>query len=379
MYSRIHIPITQSTFLFGPRGTGKSTYLHHHFPHSPYIDLLDDEIYTALLADPKKISVYIPSQCADFIIVDEIQKLPKLLDEVHRLIENKKYRFILTGSSARKLRRSEVNLLGGRALTEKMFPLTVAELGEDFDLVHSLQFGHLPMAYTSAAPAKYLASFVKTFLEEEVKQEGLTRNLGAFSRFLQAASFSQAGLLSISDVARECSVERKVVENYFIILEDLLLAYRIPVFAKKAKRRLVQHAKFFYFDVGIYQAIRPKGPLDTPENIEGAALETLVFQEIAAMNSLLNLGYEIYFWRTSHKIEVDFVLYGPKGLVAVEIKRSRKFDHRDLSGLKAFLKDYPMAKAFFVYGGEQKQYAEGIEVWPVIDFLKQLQPILSAG
>jgi len=211
--------------------------------------------------------------------------VPELLNEVHRLIEGRKARFVLTGSSARKLRGKGINLLGGRALTYQLFPLTAVELGTDFNLKRSVEFGHLPVACTEKEPQPYLESYVKTYLREEVQQEGLTRNLGAFARFLETASLSQTGQLNISEVARDSSVERKVVENYFHILEDLLLAQRLPVFTKRAGRRIVQHPKFYIFDAGVYRTIRPKGPLDGPEEIRGSALETLVYQELRANRS----------------------------------------------------------------------------------------------
>lgn len=186
-------------------------------------------------------------------------------------------------------------MLAGRALTLHMYPLTIAELGDDFRLEHSIRYGQLPSVYKEAQPQKYLESYVKTYLEEEIRQEGLTRSLSAFARFLEAASFSQGSVLNISSVARECYVERKVVENYFSILEDLRISYRVPIFSKKAKRRLVVHPKFYFFDVGVYRTLRPMGPLDTPEEVDGVALETLFLQELVALNGGLDLGYHIYY------------------------------------------------------------------------------------
>ena len=209
MYSRmIKSPKAKSFFLFGPRGTGKTTWVKANFPGAVYLDLLEAEIYNDLLANPQRLENFIPADFDGWIIIDEAQKIPDLLNEVHRLIENNKYKFILTGSSARKLKRKGPNLLAGRALTYFMHPLTVNELGGDFNLSHSLTYGQLPCAYAEEDPKKYLESYVKTYLQEEVQQEGLTRNLAAFSRFLETASFSQASTLNISSVARECAVER---------------------------------------------------------------------------------------------------------------------------------------------------------------------------
>lgn len=370
-------PISKSFFLFGPRATGKTTWLKSNFPDCLYIDLLESELYHALLASPERLNTLVPNPYSDWIIIDEIQRVPELLNEVHRLIEKRKLKFILTGSSARKLRAKGVNRLAGRALTRYMHPLTAGELGNDFALETSLDYGHLPSIYTEANPADYLAAYVQTYLREEVLQEGLTRNLQMFARFLEAASFSQASTLNISEVARDCNANRKLAESYFFILEDLLIGHRVPVFTKRAKRRMAAHPKFFLFDVGVYRAIRPKGPLDSPGEIDGAALETLVFQELRAVNDLYGLGYQIYYWRTSNSREVDFILYGEKGLIGIEIKRAANIRNNDLKGLKTFQKDYPMADLLMFYGGEKKITIGDIQVIPLTRALTTLPQILE--
>ncbi|MFH0813021.1 MAG: ATP-binding protein [Pseudomonadota bacterium] len=378
MYSRlIKSPQNKSFFLFGPRGTGKTTWVKSAFPKSVYIDLLEAELFNDLTANPQRLANFIPHDFKGWVIIDEVQRIPDLLHEIHRLIETKKFYFILTGSSPRKLKRKGPNLLAGRALTFSMHPLSVAELREDFRLEHSLKYGQLPSVYTEADPKKYLEAYVRTYLEEEIRQEGFARNLSAFARFLEAASFSQGSVLNVSSVARECYVERKVVENYFSILEDLLIAYRIPIFSKKAKRRLVAHSKFYFFDTGVYRTLRPMGPLDAPEEVDGIALETLFLQEVIALNSALDFGYKIFYWRTSNGREVDFVLYGPKGLLSFEIKRTARITSAMLGGLKSFLADYPMAKAYFVYGGNRRMYDDKIEIVPVLEILKNLKTFLS--
>ncbi|MEW5767578.1 MAG: ATP-binding protein [bacterium] len=379
MYSRlIQPPQDKSFFLFGPRGTGKTTWVRSSFPEAVYLDLLEAELFNDLLANPQRLANFIPKDFNDWVIIDEVQKIPELLDEVHRLIEKEKRKFILTGSSARKIRQKGPNLLAGRALTYALHPLTASELKKYFDLDHSVRYGQLPCVYTESDPKGYLESYVRTYLEEEVRQEGLTKNLGAFYRFLEAASFSQGSVLNISSVARECAVQRKVVENYFSILEDLLIAYRVPVFSRKAKRRLAAHPKFYFFDAGVYRTLRPAGPLDMPEEIEGAAFETLLFQELKAINAALGLGYKIYYWRTSNNMEVDFVLYGDKGILAFEVKRRKKVSNSMLRGLRSFLADYPMAKAYFVYGGERRMREAEIEIIPMSDILKELPVRLKA-
>lgn len=377
MYSRlIKSPENKSFFLFGPRGTGKTTWVKQSFPNAVYIDLLESRLFNDLLADPQRLVNFIPNNFNDWIVIDEVQKIPELLNEVHRLIEKHKYKFILTGSSARKLRRKGPNLLAGRALNYSMHPLTAIELGKDFDLNHSLMFGNLPSVYVESNPKDYLESYIKTYLQEEIQQEGLTKNLGRFSRFLEAASFSQGSVLNISEVSRECAIERKVVENYFTILEDLLLAYKVPIFTKRAKRRLVAHPKFYFFDVGIYRTLRPMGPLDAPEEVEGISFESLLFQELKAINDYYGLGYKIYYWRTSNNLEVDFVLYGERGLKAFEIKRRGRVPSSELRGLKAFLKDYPTAKAYYIYGAERRMSEGDIDIIPLDYALKNLPAIL---
>ncbi|OGC05551.1 ATPase [candidate division WOR-1 bacterium RIFCSPLOWO2_02_FULL_46_20] len=378
MYSRlIKPPEDKSFFLFGPRGTGKTTWVKATFPGAVYLDLLEAELFNDLLADPQRLEKFIPKGLSDWIIIDEVQKIPELLNEVHRLIEKYKHRFVLTGSSARKLRRKGQNLLAGRALTFALHQLTALELGNDFDLSRSLKFGQLPSVYIEKDPKAYLESYVKTYLEEEIRQEGLTRNLGAFSRFLEAASFSQGSVLNIAAIARECAVERKVVENYFSILEDLLIAYKIPVFAKKAKRRMAAHPKFYLFDVGLYRTIRPMGPLDRPEETDGVALETLLFQELNAINDYYKLGHKIFYWRTASNLEVDFVLYGEKGIKAFEIKRTGKVNSSMLKGLKAFLMDYPSASAYFIYGGERRMRDGEVDIIPLAEVFRELPKILD--
>jgi len=377
MYSRLIKPPKKSFFLFGPRSTGKTTWVKKTFPKAVYIDLLEAELFNDLLANPQRLENFIPKDFRNWVIIDEVQRIPDLLNEIHRLIEKHKYKFVLTGSSARKLRRRGINLLGGRALTYSLHPLTAVELGNDFDLEHSLKYGHLPCAYTEPEPKKYLESYVKTFLEEEIRQEAITRNLSAFSRFLESASFSQGAMLNISSVARECAVERKVVENYFTILEDLLIAYRIPVFTKRAKRRLAAHPKFYFFDVGVYRTLRPMGPLDMPEQVEGIAYETLFFQELLAINDALDLGYDVSYWRTSNNEEVDLIMYGHKGIKAFEVKRTGKIKRSMLRGLRLFLRDYPMAKAYFIYGGNRPMREESINILPFEDTLKNLPAILK--
>lgn len=370
---RFKYPENNSFFLLGPRGTGKSFFIRETFPRAVYLDLLEDRVYQPLLAQPSRLEHAIPSGHKDWIIIDEIQKVPALLDEVHRLIEKKRYKFILTGSSARKLKKSGANLLAGRAFTRHSYPLTALELKDDFDLKKALKTGLLPKAYLEKDAKSYLASYVTTYLKEEVQQEGLVRNIGAFARFLEAASFSQGQVLNYSNISAECSVERKTVTNFFQILEDLLLASFVEVFSHRAKRDLIKHRKFYFFDVGVFRQIRPKGPLDSEEEISGAAAETLVFQEIKARNEYEDWDYKIHFWHTKNHLEVDFVLYGPRGLKAIEVKAGGRPRDRDFEGLLEFKKDYPKADLFLIHGGPEEKIHKDIRVLPLEKFLKETE------
>ena len=374
MYTRIlKVPDSNGFFLFGPRGTGKTTLLKSILPHALFFDLLDSDIYTSFLASPKRLSESIPPGWKEWVVLDEVQRVPQILYEVHRLIESRGLRFAITCSSARKLKRGEADLLAGRARTLSMFPLTAEELGNDFNLHQSLLYGNLPTIFRSTDPKQYLASYTATYLREELQQEGIVRDLPGFSRFLEAASFSQAQVLNISKVASECHVDRKTVQNYFTILEDLLIAVRIPVFRKKARRETVAHQKFFFFDTGVFRSIRPRGPLDTDADIDGPCLETLLLQELRATNHYYDLGYEILFWRTKSGKEVDFVLYGEHGLIAIEVKRSDRVNADALSGLRAFREDYPIARTYLLHGGGRDGWEDNIRVMPLESFLKNVR------
>lgn len=379
MNARSLIAPATSFFLLGPRGTGKSTWVQSAFPDALRLDLLEESVYTDLLGHAERLEARADAVGATTIVIDEVQKLPAILDEVHRLIERRGFRFALTGSSARKLRRSGVNLLAGRALSLTMHPFTPAELGPRFKLGHAIRHGLLPAAWMRPDPAAYLASYAGTYLREEVLQEGLVRNLASFHRFLEAATFSQANQLNVQRVAAECGLSRKTAESHFDLLDDLLLGVRLPVFKRRAARAMTTHPKFFLFDAGVYRAIRPRGPLDSDDEIDGAAIETLVFQTLRAENANQNLGYELYFWRTTAGQEVDLVAYGPHGLHAFEVKRSSRFREEDLDGLRLFCADYPEARAQLLYGGTTRYRFGPIDVTPLGEGLLELGGRLSGG
>lgn len=378
-YGRLlHIDINASgsLFLFGPRGTGKTSWIKSNLHDILYFDLLNTEVFNDFLTHPEHLKKRIPPKFKHYIVIDEVQKIPELLNEVHRLIETYGYRFILTGSSARSLRRAGVNLLAGRALNYTMHPLTCYELDNDFSLEAALKFGLLPSVYHVADPSYYLETYITTYLREEILQEGLLRNLSQFARFLETASFSQGQMINMSEIAREAAIDRKLVSNYFSILEDLLIGYWLPVFTKRAKRRLTASPKFYLFDPGVYTILRPKGPLDSPEEIEGTALETLFLAHLRALNDYYRLGYQLFYWRTSNQVEVDFIVYGERGLFAFEIKRSRQLHRSALRGLKAFHDDYPIADCYLLYGGEHEEFHGNLHVMPFSQGLDQLLSIL---
>ncbi len=371
------IPVEASSFfLFGPRGTGKTTWLAENFPDSLYIDLLDDVIYRGFLTHPERLVEYIEAAGrTQTVIIDEIQRVPALLSLVHQQMElHKDLRFILTGSSARKLKRAGVDLLGGRALLKKCFPFMAAELGDRFDLEAALAHGLIPLVETAEYASRTLAAYIALYLKEEVQQEGLVRNIDNFSRFMESISFSHGQVLNISEVAREAEVSRKTVEGYIQILHDLLLSYELPVFTKRAKRTLIKHNKFYFFDVGVYVTLRPKGPLDKPEEITGAALEGLFLQHLHAWVHYGNRDAKIFFWRTKSGTEVDFVLYGRDEFTAFEIKNTTRIRKKDLNGLKSFGTDYPEAQLLFLYRGSERRKIDGILCLPVADFLSCLVP-----
>lgn len=367
-------PKYESFFMFGPRGTGKSTWLRQYYPDAYIIDLLDHEQYLQYLSHPEHLNAVVAARANDSpqIIIDEIQRVPNLLNSVHSLIEkNDRIQFIMTGSSARKLRHGGVNLLGGRALERKMHPFIAAELGEAFQLNHALQYGLIPLIVQSRDPLNKIKAYISLYLKEEVQSEGLVRHIGDFARFLEVMSFSHGSLLNLSNIAREAKVSRKVCENYLSILKDLLLASTIPCFQKRAQREMVQAEKFYFFDTGIYTHLRPKGPIDRFEEIYGIALEGLVYQHLQAWVDYIMKDVSIYYWRTRGGAEVDFILYGPDCFMAIEVKYAKQVQRKDLSHLKSFCIDYPEATPLLLYMGSESINIEGIACEPVETFLKQ--------
>ncbi len=340
------------------------------------MDLLDPGTLRELAARPERLRERVAgAKGVGTVVLDEVQKLPELLEVVHGLIEDKSgVRFILTGSSARKLRRGGVNLLGGRAASKTLHPFMAAELGERFRFEEALRRGMLPVVMGAEDPDEVLRAYNGLYLREEVQAEGLVRNVGSFSRFLEGISFSQAAVLNLANVARECAVNRKTVEGYLEILEDLLLAFRVPVFTRRAKRALAAHPKFYFFDAGVFRANRPVGPLDSAAEIDGAALEGLVAQHLRAWCDYSRGGHQLHYWQTRTRAEVDFVVYGESGLHALEVKNTDRVRPEDLRGLKSFAEDYPQSRRLFLYRGRERLLRDGIMVLPATEFLASLVP-----
>lgn len=363
-----------SFFLLGPRGTGKSTWLSEIMAKSLTLDLLQPEIHRRYLARPELLSEWLAANWkGQTVVIDEIQRVPELLSVVHQSIEKQKIRFILTGSSARKLKRTGIDLMAGRAAMSVSHPFMASELGSDFSLEKALVYGLVPLVYASEEPDATLNGYISLYLQEEVQAEGLVRNIGNFSRFLEVISFSHGSILNISEVSRECQVSRKTVEGYVAILEDMLLGARLPVFSKRAKRGLVKQSKFYYFDAGVFRSLRPKGPLDRPEELDGLTTEGLVYQHLNAWCDYTG-DHKLFFWRTPAGTEVDFIIYGQSTFYAVEVKNSRSVSRKDVRALKAFCSDYPESKAVLLYRGKERIKINDILCVPCEDFLVGLQP-----
>lgn len=363
-------------FLLGPRGTGKTSWCQNQYPDALRVDLLNPAVLRQYSVEPEYlIGLVEGNQKARHVVIDEIQKLPALLEVVHLLIERKLgQQFILTGSSARKLRRQGVNLLGGRATQKLMYPYMASELGKRFKLSTALRQGMLPVVWGAEDPTAVLEAYNALYLHEEVQMEGLVRNIGGFARFLQAMSFSHAAILNLANVSRDAQVSRKTVEGYLEVLEDLLLGFRLEIFSKRAKRELASHPKFYFFDAGVFRANRPAGPLDVASELDGAALEGLVAQHLRTWCGYSQGKHRLHYWQTRSRTEVDFVIYGEFGLYAIEVKNSRRVDSSDLTPLKHFAEDYPQATRYLLYRGTDRLKRDGVLCIPCEDFLLALRP-----
>ena len=371
---RINLPKGKSAFLWGPRKTGKTTYLKAAFPNSLMYDMLKTDHFLDFIKRPyllrEQILASTPQQLKEPVIIDEVQKIPQLLDEVHWLIENKGLRFLLCGSSARKLKRGKANLLGGRAWRYEMYPLVSREV-ENLDLLKALNRGLIPAHYLEEDYRKSLRAYVRDYLKEEVFDEGLTRNIPAFSRFFEAMGYSHGELTNYANIARECGVDAKTVKEYYQILVDTLLGTMIEPYKKRQERQVITKAgKFYLFDVGIAGGLTKRHIPEQKGELFGRALEHFILMEIMAHRSYSDLDYEVNFWRTKTGLEVDFIL--GRGEVAVEVKGTGRIDSSDLHPLKAFIQEYHPRRAYLVCNERTQRIHGDIHIVPWRDFLSMI-------
>lgn len=363
----------ESFFLWGPRQTGKSTLLRSLYPDAVWLDLLktDEQIrYASRPALLREELEAVPPGL--LVVVDEVQKAPGLLDEVHWLVENRGRVFALSGSSARKVRRSHANLLGGRAVRYEMFGLTSGEIGQELDLVRALNHGFLPRHYLSETPGRLLRSYVNDYLKEEVLAEGLSRNLPAFTTFLAAAALSDGELVSFATIARECGVSAPAVKGWFEVLVDTLLGDFLPAFTKRPKRRVIGAPKFYFADVGVVNHLAKRGRMEPGSALFGKAFESWVRHELRAYSSYRERFFDLSYWRLASGIEVDFVV--DDMVAAVEAKATPRVKSDDLNGLRQIRIDHPKLKERFVVSLEPKPRVteDGIVVLPWRTFVERL-------
>lgn len=373
MYKRKQILVNrggESCFLWGPRQTGKTTLLKDLFPDSPLYDLLLSDQYGRLQMQPSLLrQELLANPPKTPVIIDEVQKIPALLDEIQWLIVNHKIQFILSGSSARKLKRGGANLLGGRALRYELFPLTSAEI-PDFDLLKALNNGLLPRHYLAGDARNLLEAYVGEYLKEEIAAEALTRNIPAFSRFLEAAAFSNGEVVNYKNIASDCGVSMPTAKQYFGILEDTLIGGLVPPFLKRPKRRTIHAPKFYFFDVGLANYLLKRGRIEAHSEVFGRAFEHFIRQELAAHSRYSGLGYPVTYWRTSSQLEVDFILGDHH--TAVEVKGTAQAGPHHLKGLKAFRDEYKVKNSIVVSMDPKPRLMDGITILPWNVFLAKL-------
>lgn len=360
----------ESCFLWGARQTGKSTLLKSRYPDALWFDLLLSDVYDRLRSRPSILRETVLADDANkLVIIDEIQFIPELLNEVHWLIVNENRKFILSGSSARRILRSDVNLLGGRAIRYQLFPLVSAEI-PDFDLPKALNNGLLPRHYLSDNARRLISSYVGSYLQDELIREAQIRKVGVFSRFLEAAAFSNAEMVNYSNIATDCGVSVHTIKSYFEVLEQTLIGRYVPVYQHRPKRRVIQAPKFYFFDLGIVNHLLRRGKIEPRSEIFGSAFEHFIYQEIYAHSHYSGLDYPISYWRTASQLEVDFIL--GEHQVALEIKGIDHISNRHIRGLKAFMEDYQVKKAILVCTEPMARLVDGIYILPWQDFLEQL-------
>ena len=356
----------KSHFLFGPRQTGKTTWVRHALPGLPVYDLLDSSVFLALGQRPARLAEE-RSPSDRLVVIDEIQRLPELLHEVHRMIEQRGIRFLLTGSSARKLRRGGVNLLGGRARIRQLHPLTSRELGAHFDLPRAIERGLLPSIYFSDDPRADLEAYTGAYLQQEIVAEAAVRNVPAFSRFLRVAALCNATLVNFTNVASDAQVPRTTVYEYFEILKDTLLVREVPAWKRSRKRKPLVSSKYYFFDVGVVSALQ--GRLIKPNTPEfGTAFETWLLHELSSYSDYVS-GEPVQYWRSTSGFEVDFILGDH---TAVEIKAKQDVSPQDLKSLRALAEEAKLKRYICVSLEPRRRHVEGITILPFRQFLSTL-------
>jgi predicted AAA+ superfamily ATPase len=365
-----------SFFLFGPRGTGKSTWVRGQLRDAYVVNLLPADTMLRYERDPAAFRAEILARPASqWIVVDEIQRVPRLLDEIHFLMEEKGYkRFVLTGSSARKLKRGAANLLAGRAVVRTLFPLTSRETDFAIPTAQRLRYGSLPMSVTAdddEAREDYLRAYVSTYLSEEIKAEGLVRDLGGFSRFLDVASLAAGQTTNVSNLARDAAVSRETARGYFEILVDTLIGYWLPAYRPRAKVKEIAHAKFYWFDSGVLHAAAGGFDQPRPADWDGVLLEHFVLHEIRSYLHYAGTKGSLAYWGTPSGSEVDVVWWYGSKAVAIEVKHGDRFRREYTQGLDAFRATHP-AKCYVVYRGDRELDVDGVHVLPIDLFLRRL-------
>jgi predicted AAA+ superfamily ATPase len=359
-----------SVFLWGARQVGKTTLLEQLFPQARYYDLLQANEFERFLRRPSILAEELESMKeGELVIIDEIQKVPHLLDEVHSLIHRKKIRFILSGSSPRKLIRSGANLLGGRALKKTLFPLVSSEI-PDFDLIKAVNNGMIPRHYMVNNPWERFRAYIGVYLNEEIREEALSRKLKSFSRFLEIAAISNGEMIVYKNIAQDCGIDYRTVKEYFEILNDTLIGYLIPGFTSTQKRRAIQTPKFYFFDVGIANYLLNRKNLQPGTEIFGHSFEHLILQEIIAFLGYSQSTENLTYWRTSSGYEVDAII--GNGRIAIEIKSTDEVKSRHLKGLQAFKEDFSQARTIIVSLDKYSRIMNGVEIFPAEQFLKAL-------
>ena len=370
MYPRIldldNLLKKKSFFLFGPRGTGKTTLVKHTFPNATIIDLLDSRIYRDYLKDPSIIS---EQRSESIIVIDEIQKLPELLDEVHRLIENRSLTFLLTGSSARKLRRGGANLLAGRAWWADLFPLTSTEI-TDFDLLTYLNRGGLPAVYQSEEYIEELRAYTALYLKEEIQNEALTRKVVQFSDFLELMALSSGEEVAYQSIASDCGVSPNSIKNYIQILEDTLIVFQLQAFTKTKKRKAISRSKLYFFDIGVTNSLSNRGEIFKDSELFGKAFEHFIMLEVRAFLSYFRKNLKMQYWRSRSQFEVDLIL-GSQW--AIEVKSTRSVQNKHLRGVRA-LKEEGIVQNFAIVSDDRNERItqDGISIFPWAVFLEKL-------